>query len=197
MSTRPIADYALLSDCHSAALVARDGSIDWLCLPRFDSPSVFGRLLDPDAGHFVLRVVDEGEVSRRYRDPSLVLETTFVGPTGLGVLVDALAFGEGERGHDVGLGSSHVLLRRLTCLEGELEVEVVVAPRPGYGGPAHVTQIAGGALFESSSGRLLLSASRPLELREGEARGRLRLSRGQTCAFALAWLGPERAAGRP
>ena len=69
----PIADYGLLSDCNRAALVTRDGSIDWLCLPRFDSPAVFARLLDPDAGHWTIRPAVEFTSERRYRDGSLVL----------------------------------------------------------------------------------------------------------------------------
>ncbi|MEX2101342.1 MAG: trehalase-like domain-containing protein, partial [Actinomycetota bacterium] len=76
MTSTPIADHALLSDCHSAALVTREGSIDWLCLPRFDSPSVFGRLLGEDAGHWSITPVDEAEVSRRYLEGTMVLETT-------------------------------------------------------------------------------------------------------------------------
>ena len=78
----PIADYALLSDCHSAALVSRSGSVDWLCFPRFDSPAVFGRLLDPAAGHWSIAPVGEYQVTRRYLERTLVLETTFTTATG-------------------------------------------------------------------------------------------------------------------
>ncbi len=65
-ATRPISDYALLSDCHSAALISGEGSIDWLCFTRFDAPSVFARLLDPAAGHWSLRPAGHVEVMRRY-----------------------------------------------------------------------------------------------------------------------------------
>src|SRR6516165_6300115 len=81
MSTTPIADYAVLSDRHSAALVSRDGSIDWLCWPRFDSPSIFGRLLGDEAGHWSMRAPGATEVTRRYLDRTMVLETTHRTPT--------------------------------------------------------------------------------------------------------------------
>src|SRR6266699_1502475 len=77
MSNVPIADYALVSDCRSAALVNRAGSVDWLCFPRFDGPSVFARLLDEQAGHWSIYPVNATEVSRRYIEGTMVLETTF------------------------------------------------------------------------------------------------------------------------
>ena len=73
----PVADYGMLADCASAALVTRDGSIDWLCLPRYDSPAIFARLLDPDAGHWSIRPRGEFTVERRYLPGTLVIETTF------------------------------------------------------------------------------------------------------------------------
>src|ERR1051326_8240468 len=88
----PIADYAMLSDSSSAALVAKDGSIDWLCLPRFDSSALFARLLDAEAGHWQIAPSEPFTVERRYLPGTLVLETTFTTDSGKAKLVDALAF---------------------------------------------------------------------------------------------------------
>src|SRR3954467_4520191 len=85
---QPIADYGLLADCTSAALVDRSGSIDWLCLPRYDSPAVFSRLLDPAAGHWSITPAEPFEVSRRYLPGSLVIETTFRTESGVVRLTD-------------------------------------------------------------------------------------------------------------
>src|SRR3954463_14509787 len=98
MSTVAIAAHALLSDCHSAALTTADGSVDWLCFPRFDSPSIFGRLLDDAAGHWSIRPAGEYTASRRYLDRTVVLETMFRTPTGTAVVTDALAMGPDNRG---------------------------------------------------------------------------------------------------
>ena len=97
MST-PIADYALLSNCRSAALVSRVGSVDWLCFPRFDSSSLFARLLGDNGGHFSLTVAGCETTTRRYAFDSLVLETTFLAQSGTCQLTDALALGKGKRG---------------------------------------------------------------------------------------------------
>ncbi|GEL18155.1 hypothetical protein PA7_19920 [Pseudonocardia asaccharolytica DSM 44247 = NBRC 16224] len=103
MTSTPIADHALLSDRHTAALVSRTGSIDWLCLPRFDSPSVFTRLLDPGAGHWSVHPSDpDADVRRRYVDETMLLETTWTTATGTVVVVDALATGPGEDPHSLG-----------------------------------------------------------------------------------------------
>src|SRR5579864_1110736 len=100
MDASPIGDYALLSDCRSAALVSRAGSVDWLCFPRFDSPAVFARILDPAGGHFAIRPAGQFVASRAYAGPTMVLETTFRTATGTAVLTDAMALGRNERGHD-------------------------------------------------------------------------------------------------
>ena len=91
MDHRPIADYALLSDCRSAALVSSQGSIDWLCFPDFDSPSVFGRLLDAQAGHWSICTQETVKASRRYVEDAMVLQTTFESEHGTAVLTDAMA----------------------------------------------------------------------------------------------------------
>src|SRR5688572_26085160 len=79
---RPVADYGLLADCNSAALLDRDGSIDWLCLPRYDSSALFARLLDPDAGHWSISPAGSFSTERRYLPGTLVIETTFTTETG-------------------------------------------------------------------------------------------------------------------
>src|SRR5256885_3149004 len=133
MSTRAIGDYALLSDRHSAALVSRDGSVDWLCFPRFDSPSIFARLLGEQAGYWSVRATGARTVTRRYVDRTMVLETTYRTAAGTAVVVDALAMGEGNRGHDLGRDAQHLLLRQVTCSQGEGEMDLEYVPRPEYG----------------------------------------------------------------
>src|SRR5690349_6067327 len=110
-ASTPIAEYGLLADCNSAALVSRSGSIDWLCLPRYDSDALFARILDADAGHGVLRPAGDFTPPRRYLPGTLVVETTFTTDTGTAVLRDAMAFAEGQRGHALGFDAPHELLR--------------------------------------------------------------------------------------
>src|SRR5229473_1272112 len=133
MSNLPIAEYALLSDCRSAALVSRTGFVDWLCFPRFDGPSVFARLLDEQAGHWSICAVGATEVSRRYLEGTMALETTFRTPTGTAVLVDAMAMGRNERGHELGVDSPGVLLRSVSCQSGTVEIELENAPCLEFG----------------------------------------------------------------
>src|SRR4029453_7041201 len=99
MSNTAISDHALLSDRHSSALVDRSGSVEWLNFPRFDSPSVFGRLLSPDAAHWSITPSGDWTSARRYLDRTLVLETTFTTATGVLVLTDLLALGRNNGGH--------------------------------------------------------------------------------------------------
>src|SRR6202008_3286577 len=119
MDSLPIGDYALLSDCRSAALVSRAGSVDWLCFPRFDSPAVFARVLDSNGGDFAIRPAGDFQSSRAYVDQTMVLETTFATTAGTAVLTDAMAVGRNDRGHDLGAESPGVLLRVLACTDGE------------------------------------------------------------------------------
>ena len=186
VSTTPIADYALLSDRHSAALVSRDGSIDWLCFPRFDSPSVFARLLGDEAGHWSIRATDATHVTRRYLDRTMVLETTFRTPTGAVTIIDALAVGDGNRGHQLGKDAPHVLVRRATCIEGEVELRLEYAPRPDYGVVSPLLDVIDGGLTAvGGPDFLVLSSPMTLTVDQSSASGRLGLRRGESAAFAL------------
>jgi GH15 family glucan-1,4-alpha-glucosidase len=186
MSTTPIADYALLSDRHSAALVSRDGSIDWLCFPRFDSPSIFGRLLGDEAGHWSIRATSATQVTRRYLDRTMVLETTFATPTGTVAITDALAMGDGNRGHDLGRGAPHLLLRSATCLEGEVEVSLEYVPRPEYGLVRPLFDaVDGGVTAFGGADVLVLSSPIALTVDRSKVSGQLQLRRGETAGFAL------------
>jgi GH15 family glucan-1,4-alpha-glucosidase len=186
MSTNPIGDYALLSDRHSAALVSRDGSVDWLCFPRFDSPSVFGRLLGDEAGHWSIRVTDADPVTRRYLDRTMVLETTLHTPKGAVVITDALAMGEGNRGHQLGRGAPHLLLRSARCIEGEVELSLEYVPRPEYG-LVHplLDAVDGGMTAFGGADVLVLSSPVTLSVGASAVAGQLQLRRGETAGFAL------------
>ena len=186
MDSLPIGEYALLSDCRSAALVSRDGSVDWLCFPRFDGPSVFCRLLDPVGGHFSIRPAGEFQVSRRYVDQTLVLETTFTTAHGTAVLTDALAIGPNERGHHLGARSPGTLLRVLACTGGEIQAEVSYAPRPEYGliHPVLVP-VPGGLAARGGASRLFLSTPVSFDVDDAAATAKVRLSAGQAAVFAL------------
>ena len=186
MSRQPIAEYALLSDCRSAALVHRAGSVDWLCFPRYDAPSIFGRLLDDRAGHWSIHVTGTTAIQRRYLDGTLVLETDFETPAGRLTLTDALAVGPNERGHDLGARSPHALLRRAGCTAGTVELEIEYAPRPDYGQVQPVLRgVSGGVLATGDRSGLLLSSAVPYALEGGNAHVRVTLRAGESQAFAL------------
>ncbi len=186
MSSRPIADYALLSDRHSAALVSRDGSVDWLCFPRFDSPSIFGGLLGDAAGHWTVRVADADAVTRQYVDRTMVLETTYVTATGTAVVLDALAMGDGNRGHQLGRDAPHLLLRQVTCTAGEVAVDVEYVPRPEYGLVAPLFDVVDGGLTATGGAdTLVLSCPTPMTVESSSASTRLALGTGERAGFAL------------
>ncbi len=191
MSDIPIADYAFLSDCNSAALVSKDGSVDWLAFPRFDAPSVLGRLLDDSAGHLRLGAVGPSRVTRRYLDGGLVLETTITTDEGVVVITDALALGEGERDHSIGQCVPHLLLRHAVCRSGDVELELSFAPRPEYGYTAPLLRpTETGIEIRGGPDVLTLTTDLPVIVDGGNATGRVRLHAGQTAAVALQWAPP-------
>jgi len=190
VSTLPIADYALISDCRSAALISKAGSIDWLCFPRFDRPSVFGRILDESAGHWSIGPATNGgdafNVSRRYCDDTLVLETTFQTGTGTVVLTDALAVGPNESGHELGADAPSVVLRQVRGVDGEVALEMEYAPRPEYGLIYPLLhRCEGGVRAQGGADVLALSTPLALLLDESTASCRFTMKVGDSVSFAL------------
>jgi GH15 family glucan-1,4-alpha-glucosidase len=197
----PIASYGFLSDCHTAALVSFGGSVEWLCFPRFDSPSAFAALLDRGAGHMLLRprgvIVP---IARRYEPGTLVIETTWVTDTGWVVVKDALTIADWAPGGGDPSGrqgrpetkheSDRSLLRTMTCIDGWVEMEMECAPRFDYG--LDSARWGGGELGEAVASaadgtELLLTSDMDLELEDGAARGTLVLREDQTGFCALTW----------
>jgi GH15 family glucan-1,4-alpha-glucosidase len=139
----PIADYAFLSDCETVALVASTGSVEWLCLPRVDSPSVFGAMLDRDAGYFRLGPANVTvPASRRYLPGTMVLETSWGTGAGWVIVRDVLLIGnwhhERERSHThrrapTDYDADHVLLRTVRCVNGEVQLALDCEPSFDYG----------------------------------------------------------------
>jgi GH15 family glucan-1,4-alpha-glucosidase len=186
MSTTPIADYALISDRHSAALVSRDGSVDWLCFPRFDSPSVFARLLDDDAGHWSVRPVGSFSATRRYADRTMVLETTMRNASGAVEVSDALLVGADNTGHRLGAGAPRVLARRLRGVEGSVEVAVDYRPRPEYGLITPLlSAVEGGVTSRGGADWIVLSSPVPLATTRDGASGTVTVRAGDTLYFGM------------
>ena len=192
----PIGSYGFLSDCHTSALVSFSGCVEWLCLPRFDSPSAFAALLDRGAGHFSL--APRGVVvpiSRRYEPGTLIVETTWVTDSGWVVIHDALTIGEWEAQGGVGSRprtgheSDHSLLRLMTCIDGQVDLEMECLPRFGYG--LEEATWSGGELGEATATgggvELSLTSDMTLNLEDGVARGRLRLQDGESGFCAVSW----------
>ncbi len=186
MTSLPIGDHALLSDRHGAALVTTEGSVDWLCLPRFDSPATFARLLDDDAGHWSVRPDGNFSAERRYVGASMVLLTTFHTPTGTLELRDALVFGDASGPHTLGEHAPHVLARTVTCTSGRVSVTASLRPRPEYGlvTPA-MTRVDGGVVATGGAARLTVSATVDLDVEPGACHARFDVEAGERVCFAL------------
>ncbi|MBO9554232.1 glycoside hydrolase family 15 protein [Cellulomonas sp.] len=208
----PIAEYAFLSNCHTGALVAPDGSVDWLCVPRFDSPSIFGSLLDRGAGSF--RFAPYGinvPTSRAYDPGTNVLVTTWHGVNGWVEVRDALTMGP-RTGEDdttphtrppADDDAEHLLVRTVTCLDGNVEIELVCEPAFDYGRTRGTWTLdaPGGSTADISVGdvHLRLHSDLALGVEGGDSvRGRHVLSAGDTAFVTLSWAtsldGPKDAA---
>src|SRR3954462_10697519 len=152
-----IAEHGLIGDLRTAALVTTDGSIDWFCSPRFDSPSVVGALLDPErGGHCSVRPSGTGYKTKQlYLPDTAILITRFLSQDGVGEVVDFMppAPGSGP--------AQHRLVRMVTCVRGTLTFDVTVAPRFDYGRREHQVRLTdAGAVFEAGDDALTLHGVR-------------------------------------
>ncbi len=186
MSPPAIEDHAAIGDGRSVALVSRGGSVDWLCWPRFESPALFAALLAPaDGGVFRVAPAAPARPTWRYLPDSNVLETRWHTPAGRLVVTDLMPITADAREP----APEHELLRLARCEAGEVEVEVVFAPRPGFGADRPRWRDAGPLGVRVSFGRALLTlrSTRPLTLRDGGAVGRFRLRAGDTLDLSLSY----------
>ncbi len=198
----PIADYAFLSDCHTGALVAPDGTIEWLCPPRFDSPSVFAALLDRSAGGWRFGPSNMGRpVGRRYEPGTNIVETTWMTPTGWMIVRDALIVGRWRARESTkatahtrppsDFDSHHVLVRTARCVHGTVHLEQICEPVFGYGSRAATWSRPGPehGIADASDGEstLRLHSDVNIGIEGGCARARRRLDAGEGCFFALSW----------
>src|SRR5215208_2609841 len=196
----PIADYAFLSNCHTGALIAPDGAVGWLCVPRFDSASVFGSLLDREAGYFRFGPFGINHPTARVYEPGTnVLSTTWKTPTGWVLVRDALTMGP-RQGDDVITphtrppaddDADHMLVRTVRCLNGAVEIELVCEPAFDYGRtPANWTLVDGDRHTADATGAghtLRLRTDLAVGVEGNRVRARHVLSAGDECYCALSW----------
>lgn len=186
----PISDYGLISDMHSCALVSRAGSIDWACFPRFDSPSVFGRLLDWDrAGCFGLTVLDIVDTHRRYLPGTNILETRFQTDTGTAILRDCMPVPPHSRvDQPRQIGSHHQILRVLQCVEGVVRYRLSCYPRFDYGTVVPHAEFRDGIAYAHGGGHAVsLCCSEPLQLHNDGFRADGMLRSGERLRAALTY----------
>jgi alpha,alpha-trehalase len=196
----PIADYAFLSNCHTGALVAPDGAVDWLCVPSFDSPSVFGSLLDREAGFFRLGPFGISHPSARSYEPGTnVLVTHWKTPAGWLVIRDALTVG--PRQHEDRVtphtrppaddDGDHMLVRTVECIDGQVEIELVCEPAFDYGrSPAEWTLVGDGGHTADAVGAgqtVRLRSDLALGIEGNRVRGRHVLRSGDRAYAVLSW----------
>ena len=174
---RPIADHGVIGDLHTVALVGTDGTIDWYCPPAFDSPSVFGAILDREkGGYYRISAIHEGVTKQLYLPDTNVLITRFLSPEGVAELQDFMPVGNEQR-----------LIRRVVCIRGSMRFRLECEPRFGYGRDRHATVLtAEGARFRSPSLTLALGTSLPLQQTAAGVTAEFALSAGETTTFVLA-----------
>jgi GH15 family glucan-1,4-alpha-glucosidase len=195
----PIADYAFLSDCHTGALMAPDGCLNWLCVPRFDAPSIFGTLLDRQAGDFRFGPFGVNVPSARIYEPGTnILLTTWRTPTGWAIVRDALIIGP-RRGIDkitphtrppTDEDAEHLLVRVAMCLSGEVEMELTCEPAFDYGRvPAEWTVSEDGHSADASGAEqaIRLQTSMALGTEGDRVRARHELKGGDQIFCSLSW----------
>jgi len=195
----PIADYAFLSNCHTGALVAPDGTIDWLCVPRFDSPSVFGALLDRGAGSFRLAPFGINVPSERIYEPGTnTLVTSWKTPGGWATVREALTMGP-RRGEDLTTphtrppadeDAEHVLIRTVACVEGSVEIELVCEPVFDYGRTPAEWSLSDDRHRVEAKGAgqaITLQTDMLIGIEADRARARHVLREGEQLYCALAW----------
>jgi alpha,alpha-trehalase len=196
----PIAEYAFLSNCHTGALIAPDGAIDWLCVPRFDSPSVFGTLLDREAGFFRLGPFGINvPSSRRYEPGTNTLETTWHAPVGWVVVRDSLTMGPRQIEDTITPhtrppaddDADHMLVRTVHCIDGTVEIDLVCEPVFDYGcTPAEWSLVGDDRHAADASGAgqtMRLHTNMALGLEGNRARARHMLSAGEQVYCSLSW----------
>jgi GH15 family glucan-1,4-alpha-glucosidase len=178
----PIADHGLIGDLQTAALVATDGTIDWFCCPRFDSPSVFASLLDHNkGGRFELHAVDDCVTKQMYLPDTAVLVTRFLSSKGVAEVIDFMPI------ENPGVVTDHHrLARAVRGVRGELDFEAHIQPRFDYGRESHKTQVNGtNAVFEAPSMTLHLTGTIPLEESGGDVRSRFTVRAGDFTGVVL------------
>ena len=193
MAYKPIANHGVIGNMRTAALVAMDGSIDWLCLPRFDSPSVFAALLDDrKGGFFKIAPIDaEPEHKQFYWPDTNVLVTRFLSDAGVGELTDFMPVGFVDGEHQ------DWLIRDVHAARGEVRFRMECRPAFNYARDAHeVTQEAGGVCFRAPGLGLSLTSSVPLQVHAGGAVAEFSLKEGQRAVFALSRMGEGAPCGR-